>query len=61
MSPPIATAAFCILVYQHIRYLGDRTIQENDCGKIQEDKISVSDPIISIPELDTIGNINSRP
>lgn len=50
-----------MLVYQHIRYLGGRTIQENDCGKIQEDKISVSDPIISIPEHDTIGNINSRP
>jgi len=50
-----------MLVYQHIRYLGGRTIQENDCDKIQEDKISVSDSIISITEHDTIGNINSSP
>jgi len=50
-----------MLVYQHIRYLGGRTRRENDCGKIQEDNISVSDPVISIPEHDTIEDINSRP
>ena len=60
MSPQIATAGL-LYISISVRYLGGRTIQENDCGKIQEDKISVSDTIISIPEHDTIGNINSRP
>jgi hypothetical protein len=34
-SPPIFTTDFL-----YIRYIGDRTIQEKDFGKIQKDRIS---------------------